>query len=251
VNLTEQERIEEMRRGAQEELARANRIATVGAFSASIAHELNQPITSMVLDSRTGLRWLQGDKPNVEGAIGRLEQLLRTADRVAAIVQRTRESIVAGRRNIQTVNFRQLVSETRELLEPDMRRANVHFEAVCKSDIALVQADPVELQQVLINLIGNAIDAMRDQTTERKVTLSATAEADALRVVLADTGPGIAAEHLDKLFDPFFTTKPTGIGMGLQICRSAIESMGGELTVVNLDGGGASFTFTLPLVTVN
>lgn len=247
INLTDQERIEEMRRAAQAELARANRVATVGAFSASIAHELNQPIASMLIDTQTGLRFVAADEPDMK-TIGRiLERVERTAQRVAAIVQRTRDNIVAGRRVVNAIDICRLASDTRALLDQDLKRAGIEFELLCADTVPRIKGDPVELQQVFVNLVSNAADAMRGQSGLRRITLEIVAEDTAVRVRVTDTGPGIADENIEKLFEPFFTTKDTGIGMGLQICRSAVEAMGGELMVTNKAGGGACFSFDLPL----
>lgn len=247
LDLSEQERIEGLRRAAQAELARANRIATVGAFSASIAHELNQPIASMLMDARTGLRVLERGSADPE-ALGRiLHRVEKTAQRVADIVQHTRENIVAGQRAVKPVDLCQLAFETRDLLEHDLKRAAADLVIACEDGTPLIQGDPIELQQVLINLVNNAADAMRDQVQPRRITMAIEAEEAAVRVRVTDSGPGIPEENVGKLFDPFFTTKSTGIGMGLNICRSAIEAMGGQLTVANPPGGGASFSFDLPL----
>lgn len=246
VNLSDQERLEEMRRATQAELARANRVATVGAFSSSIAHELNQPISSMLMDAKTGLRLVGRDDPDVQ-ALGRiLQRVEKTAQRVAGIVQRTRENIVAGRRTIQPIDLCRLASETRDLLEHDLKQADIDLEIVCSSGLPTINGDPVELQQVFVNLVSNAADAMREQPDARRITIELRPEKEAVQVRVADTGPGIPEEHIERLFELFFTTKPTGIGMGLQICRSAIEAMGGQLTVMNRPEGGACFSFDLP-----
>ncbi|WP_339026899.1 ATP-binding protein [Bradyrhizobium symbiodeficiens] len=247
VNLSDQERIEEMRQAAQAELARANRVATVGAFSASIAHELNQPITSMLMDAQTGLRLVARGSPEIETLTRILQRVAKTAQRVAAIVQRTRDNIVAGRRAVKAIDIRRLASDTRDLLDQDLKRADVELEILCEEAVPMIKGDPVELQQVFVNLVNNATDAMRDQPDTRRITLAIAAEEVAVRVRVTDTGPGIPDEHIEKLFEPFFTTKATGIGMGLQICRSAVEAMGGQLTVTNLASGGACFSFDLPL----
>jgi C4-dicarboxylate-specific signal transduction histidine kinase len=247
VDLSDQERTEAMRRATQAELARANRVATVGAFSASIAHELNQPIASMLIDSQTGLRLVGREKPDVD-TLGRiLLRIERNAQRVAGIVQRTRENIVGGRRSVAEIDVCRLASDTRTLLDHDLKRASVELEIVCEEGVPTIKGDPIELQQVFVNLVSNAADAMRDQDGPRRITLEILAEAEAVRVRVADTGPGIAEENIEKLFEPFFTTKPTGIGMGLQICRSAVEAMGGQLTAYNLPEGGACFLFDLPI----
>lgn len=248
VDLSDQERIEGMRQAAQAELARANRVATVGALSASIAHELNQPISSMLMDAQTGLRLIARETPDTDALRRILQRFEKTIQRVAAIVQHTRDNIVAGRRKVKPVDLCQLATETRELLEQDLKRAQVDLEIVCDEAVPMIDGDPVDLQQIFVNLVNNAADAMRDQRAPRRIILTITREAKAVHVQVADTGPGIPKEHIDKLFDPFFTTKPTGIGMGLQICRSAVEGMGGQLTVTSPVGGGASFSFDLPLM---
>jgi len=248
LDLSDQERIEGMRRAAQAELARANRVATVGAFSASIAHELNQPIASMLMDAKTGLRIVARDEPDLE-ALGRLLQRVdKTAQRVAGIVQRTRENIVSGRRAVEAIDLCRLAADTKDILDPDLKRAGIDLRVACADPVPLIRGDPVELQQVLVNLVNNAADAMRDQPGTRGIAIEIALEDGSVRVRVADTGPGIADERIEKLFEPFFTTKPTGIGMGLQICRSAVEAMGGQLTAVNLPGGGACFSFNLPVV---
>ena len=246
VDLSEQERIEEIRRATQAELARANRVATVGALSASIAHELNQPIASMLMDTQSGLRFAEREPPDREALTRILQRIEKTAQRAAGIVQRTRENIVAGRREVKGVDLCRLAADTRDLLEHDMKRADVELEIVCGSSMTSVEGDPVELQQVFVNLVSNAADAMRGQEGLRLVKIELNGDAEAVRVRVSDTGPGIAEEHLQRLFEPFFTTKSSGIGMGLQICRSAVEAMGGELTVENLPGGGAAFSISLP-----
>ncbi|KQQ34880.1 hypothetical protein ASG19_14030 [Rhizobium sp. Leaf306] len=247
VDLSEQERVEQIRQAAQAELARANRVATVGAFSASIAHELNQPIAAMVIDARTGLRLIAREKPGLDNLERILERVEKNAQRVAGIVQRTRENLVARRHAGKAIDLYLLAFETRSLIDHDLKRADVELEIVCPDSLPPVKADPVALQQVFVNLITNAVDAMRGQIGVRRVTLEFLEDEKTVRIKVADTGPGIAEEHLEKLFEPFFTTKSSGIGVGLQICRSAVETMGGELTVTNPAGGGASFEFDLPL----
>ncbi|AHE53271.1 sensor histidine kinase [Sphingomonas sanxanigenens] len=248
LDLTGQERIEEMRLAAQDELARANRVATVGAFSASIAHELNQPITSMVMDAQTGLRWLRRAEPDPDAAIRILERLARTAQRMAAIVERTRDSVAnGGNRRAVPVDLGALAADTRDLLERDARRRDAVIVLACDAELPAVSADPVVLQQVLVNLLTNAMDAMLDTVGERVATLSIAMVDGRVEVSVADRGTGIAEADMDRLFQPFFTTKPDGVGMGLQICRSLIEGYGGTLTASNRPEGGALFTFALPV----
>jgi C4-dicarboxylate-specific signal transduction histidine kinase len=249
VDLSDQERIEEMRRAAQSELARANRVATVGALSASIAHELNQPIASILIDTRTGLRLAQRENPDLEKVASILNRVERAAQRVAGIVERTRDNIVAGRRDVQAIDLLKLAEETRDLLAHDLASAGAELQISSPEKLPSILGDPVELQQVLVNLVNNAADAMRGQRGARRIGIEVVEEGAAVRVRVRDTGPGIPAENLERLFEPFFTTKATGIGMGLQICRSAIEAMGGQLSVENVAGGGTCFSFDLPSAT--
>lgn len=246
VDLSEQLRIEEMRRAAQDELARANRVATVGAYSATIAHELNQPIASMAMDVQTTLRWLSGETPSVEAAIRGVERLTRTINRVQAIVEHTRESLAPRRRELQRIDLCAMAHATCDLLESDVRRAQAQLELRCDPDLAPVRADPVEFQQVLVNLITNAAEAMLTVDGPRMILVSITAQHEGVGISVRDTGPGIAEDVLEKLFEPFFTTKPTGMGMGLQVCRNAVQGMGGNLIAQNQPDGGAVFSFTLP-----
>lgn len=247
VDLSERARIEEMRQAAQAEMARANRIATVGAFSASIAHELNQPITSMVFDARTGIRMMAREMPDMEGIDRILQRMEKNAQRVAGIVQRTRENLVGKRRELGWVDLYSLAVETRELIQHDLKRSEVELEVTSDTPLPKIKADPIELQQVFVNLVSNAIDAMRGQAGPRRITIELIAKETSVGVRVADTGPGIPEEYIQKLFEPFFTTKSTGIGMGLEICRAAVAAMGGQLTVANQVEGGACFSFDLPL----
>jgi len=246
LNLTEQESIAEMRRAAQDELARANRVATVGAYSATIAHELNQPIASMTMDVQTTLRWLSSDEPNLSSAMRGLERLTRTVERVRTIVQRTRESVTAHRRKVSHFDLRALVTETCDLLAGEVRRANATLELHCDTEFPRIEADPIELQQVFVNLVTNAAEAMMETHATRRIVVSVLNTGEGVHISVADTGPGIARDQLERLFEPFFTTKPSGMGMGLQVCRNAVESMGSTLNVNNRDEGGALFGFVLP-----
>ncbi|WP_404713825.1 ATP-binding protein [Sphingomonas sp. MMS24-J13] len=248
LDLTGQHRAEEVRLAAQEELARANRIATVGAFSASVAHELNQPIASMIMDAQTALRFMVREEADIASASRIVERIVRSADRIAGIVTRIRESISGRERSLTRVNLCQLAHDTAELLQRDIRQSDAALEVSCDAGTPLVSADPVELQQVLVNLILNASEAMADHEGERRIRVKVAHVDDGVTVSVSDTGRGFEPEVLDRLFEPFFTTKPNGVGMGLQICRSAVENLGGELQARNADECGAEFIFTLPVL---
>ncbi|MBB4097977.1 PAS domain S-box-containing protein [Sphingomonas kyeonggiensis] len=246
VDLTLQQRAEEMRLAAQEQLARANRAATLGAFSVSLAHELNQPIGSMMIDAGIALRLTQGGEPAAQNLPRILERVSRTAERISGIVGRIRESISGRERAATQVDLCRLAQETAELLRRDVQQAQTTLDIDCSRGSALVSADRVDLQQVLVNLILNAAEAMADHEGERRVRVSITPSSEGIRVSVTDTGQGIPTNLLEKVFDPFFTTKAEGIGMGLLICSNAVARFGGVLQARNRPEGGAEFFFTLP-----
>ncbi len=246
VDISERERAHELLLQAQKEMARANRVATVGALSVSLAHELNQPIASMSVDVETGLRALNAPKVDRDLMARLLDRLSRNTQRLAGIVQKTRSRVTGRSQTAASVDLCELARETVQLLAPDAasREASLHLD--CDSDIPRVEGDPVEIQQVLVNLIVNALDAMAGQRIEHsRVGIALRADGDMVRATVSDTGPGIPDDLADAIFQPFFTTKPDGVGMGLQICRWTIEAMGGDLKVGNGPEGGAQFTFSL------
>lgn len=246
VDISSQEEVEEMRRAAQAELARASRIATVGAFSASIAHELNQPVASISMDANTGLRLLRRPQPDVGAAVRVLERVSVTIERVSTIVRHTHERIQGGRQNVRRIDLGRLARETCALLARDMRSCGVSVRYV-GSDAPAVEGDFVDLQQVLINLINNARDAMLDvERDEKIVTVDVRGVGDHVELAVADVGAGISENDRTRVFQPFFTTKKEGVGLGLQICLSTIQRMGGEMSVANGPVQGAVFTCRLP-----
>lgn len=249
VDISSQDRIEEMRLAVQEELARANRVATVGAFSASIAHELSQPIASVQMDAGTGLRLLRRDQPDIDAGIRQLERISSTVQRITTIVQHTRDQISGGQREPEQIDLAVLARKTCDLLDREMRGNGIDVTLEHDASVMLVLGEFVDVQQILINLMNNARDAMRDiEGAGKSIVVTVQRSGEQIEVSVADRGTGIAADDLDKLFQPFFTTKAGGIGLGLQICLSAIQRLGGEMRAANRAGGGAIFTFSLPAV---
>ncbi|GAA0572993.1 sensor histidine kinase [Rhizomicrobium electricum] len=231
---------------AQQELARANRVATLGALSVSIAHELNQPLSSMAIDIDTSLRTLQTETPDKTVLRRILERVQRNTQRLSDIVERTRERISRQRRKAERLNLADIAEDVRGLLEHDVAARQAVLRLKYDGALPSVSADRIELQQVFINLIVNALDAMA--SAEQRVVEVWIRQASAqVLVSVMDTGPGISDEIMTKLFQPFFTTKSGGIGMGLQICRTCIEALGGELHARNRPEGGAVFEFALPV----
>ncbi|MBF7015672.1 ATP-binding protein (plasmid) [Novosphingobium resinovorum] len=247
VDISSQERIEEMRLAAQEELARANRVATVGAFSASIAHELNQPVASVSIDANTGLRLLRRDAPDIAAAIRVLERMSSTTQRIATIVKHTHDQITSGHQLVERVDLVELVGRTCDLLARDMRSVGIRLRNECKGEIPAVMGNFVDLQQVVINLINNARDSMTVAGTGKEVIVGLRVIGSEVELSVSDLGTGIPETDIDRLFEPFFTTKEGGIGLGLQICLSTIHRLGGSMHAANRPERGAVFSFKLPV----
>ncbi len=247
VDITERETANDLMLAAQSELARASRAGSIGAFSASIAHEVNQPLTSMAIDIETTRR-LMG-RPEVDRA--KLQTMLdrvgRNAKRIADIITSIRERIQNRRRDVQAVKICLMIEDTKTLLHREAAARRANLVTHCTVGLRPVFADPIELQQVLVNLVVNALDAVVDVPEERR-TIDLHLDPDGperIRVRVADSGPGIPPDDLDKIFDPFYTTKTNGMGIGLQICRSIVEALDGELRAFNHPEGGAVFEFSL------
>jgi len=249
IDITERELTQKALLEAQSELALALRVATVGALSASLAHELNQPLGAVVVNAQTLLRWLRRDPPDLE-AVGRsAERIIRDSQRASDIIQNTRSVISQETRTLEEISLISLVHETRALLEHDLTKHGIALELQAETMIKPVRAVKIELQQVLINLVTNAIQSLAGTPgTIARITVSIIDDADVVSLHIHDSGPGIAPDVMDRLFRPFQTTKATGLGMGLSICRASMEAIGGKLTAANHPQGGAIFIMTLPKV---
>ncbi len=248
-DVTEREMAQKALFEAQAELVLASRAATVGALSASLAHELNQPLGALVVNAQTLLRWLDRDPPDLEAVARSAERIARDSQRASDIIQSTR-SLLDKRAPIrEPVSLIDLVADTRALMEAELVRHRIIFETRAASEICAVHAVRIELQQVLINLITNAIQAMSEKGDgERRISVSIEpASEDSMAVRVHDSGPGLSEEILGKLFKPFHSTKDTGLGMGLAICRSMLEARGGTLTASNHPNGGALFEMIVPI----
>ncbi|MDR6772288.1 ATP-binding protein [Azospirillum sp. BE72] len=252
VDITQRERTQEALLAAQAELARAARAATLGALSASIAHELNQPLGAIVLNAQACLRWLRRDPPDIDTAAKAVDRMIRDGKRAAEIVQRTRGMLVKDARCDETIDLRQLVEEVSLLLERELSAATAVLSTDFAADVPPVRGSRVGLQQVVINLVTNGLHAMAEAGSPRRdltVTVDSPEDIQGMpqvRVSVRDRGRGIDEGSRARLFDPFFTTRPDGMGMGLSICRSTVESCGGTLSVHNHAEGGAVFEFTIP-----
>ncbi|HET7892344.1 MAG TPA: PAS domain-containing protein [Candidatus Sulfotelmatobacter sp.] len=250
MDVTERKKAEEARealRQAQADLARVSRVTTMGELTASLAHEVNQPIAATVTDANTCLRWLAGDPPNVEEARAAAMRIVKDGRRAGEIVSRIRQLFQKGLSQRELVDVNEIIREMIVLLRGETMRYHILVKTDLAADIPRVTADRVQLQQVLMNLIINAIEATKDADQRRELTIiSRRAESDQVIVSVNDTGVGLPHQHTEQIFEAFFTTKLNGTGMGLRISRSIIESHGGRLWAAHNFPRGASFHFTLP-----
>ncbi|CAN7639484.1 MULTISPECIES: sensor histidine kinase [Neorhizobium] len=248
-DITQRENTQRALRDAQAELATAARAATVGALSASLAHELNQPLGAIVMNAQTLLRWLDKNPPDLEAARHSAERMIRDGQRASDIILNARTILKPDKRILQDVRIDELVEETRALMDHDLLRENVLLVTDVEKGLPTVNAVRIEIQQVLINLISNGIQALAGKAGGDRVIHIRLGQLvpDALSLTVRDTGEGISPAIMNRLFDPFFTTKPTGMGIGLSICRHIMEGIGGSLTATNHDLGGAVFEMTIPI----
>ncbi|TBC86495.1 GHKL domain-containing protein [Rhizobium leguminosarum] len=252
-DITERELAQKALFEAQAELALASRAATVGALSASLAHELNQPLGALVVNAQTLQRWLDRDPPDLAAVSRSAERIVRDSQRASEIIQSTRLMLSERTPVLETLSLADLVSETQSLMESEFAKYRIVFETCETPGMNKVSAARIELQQVLINLFTNALQAMAAMPEDLRrisVTIEPT-ENQSVSVMVHDSGPGLSTEILKDLFKPFCTTKATGLGMGLAICRSMLEARGGTLTASNHAEGGALFQMIVPIEAIH
>jgi PAS domain S-box-containing protein len=247
-DLTEYAQASDALQQAQADLAHASRMTTMGELTASLAHEVNQPITAAVNGASTCVRWLTRDEPDLgearEAALG----VIRNAKRAADIINRIRSISKKDESRRQMANINELIREIIALLRNEAGKYAISIHADLDADLPLVMVDSVQVQQVMMNLMMNSIDAMKDVDQARELSIkSQQAEDQQLLISVIDTGVGLPPQQTKQIFDAFFTTKSHGLGMGLRISRSIVESHGGRLWAVDNSPRGASFSFTLPV----
>jgi PAS domain S-box-containing protein len=236
---------EETLRATSDKLARATQAASLAELSASIAHEVNQPLAAIVANSHACHRWLSADPPNVDRAKVTAERITRDANSAADVVSRIRALFRQSPQPRSETMLHNIIVEARNLMAEEAERRRIRMDVDVEANLPLIAFDRVQIQQVLINLVRNAMEAM-DSTSEDKVLgMRVRRMGDVIQTEITDRGRGV--EFPDKIFDPFFTTKGNGMGMGLAICRSIVESHGGRLWVENNEPHGSTFLFTLPV----
>lgn len=250
VDIDDTAKLAEALRDAQEKLAQASRIAAVAELSASIAHELNQPLQAVVAHGRACLRWLSAKPPNIDEARLSAEHVVRDGGAAADVVSRIRALFNHTAPEMVDLDINKLILQVCTLMADDIQRNAVSLETTLTEDVPKIRADTVQIQQVLVNLVRNSIEALA-ATTERPKLLLIRSRRDGKSVVIdvEDRGTGFA--DLEKLFEPFFTTKQTGMGIGLAICRTIIAAHAGHIWAVRNEIRGVTFSFSLPIESSN
>jgi C4-dicarboxylate-specific signal transduction histidine kinase len=238
---------EEALRQANWDLARISRLTTMGELTASLAHEVNQPIAAAITDANTCLRWLMRDPPDLQEAREAASRTVKDANRAGQIIGRVHQLFKKGTSQRELVDVKEVILEMVGLLRSEAARYSISIRSELAADLPRVMGDRVQLQQVLMNLMMNSMDAMREVDGTRELAIHAQCgENSQVMISVSDTGVGLPPQQAEQLFNAFFTTKPHGTGMGLRISRSIVESHGGRLWATDNSSRGASFHLTLP-----
>jgi PAS domain S-box-containing protein len=249
LDLSGRKRAEAEAREMQLELAHANRVATMGQLTASVAHEVNQPVAATVVNANAALRWLSARPPDLEEVRQALARIARDGKRAGDVIDRIRDLVKKAPPRMGAMAINDAILEVLALTHSEALKNGASVQSKLTDGLPLIRGDRVQLQQVILNLILNAIEAMSGASLgarELRVSSGKTESGDVV-VAVADSGPGLSPAKLERVFDPFYTTKPDGLGMGLSICRSIIETHGGRLSADANMPSGAVFHFTLPV----
>jgi len=247
LEIAERNRAEEALRQSQGDLARISRVTTMGELAASLAHEVNQPIAAAVTDANTCLRWLTREEPDLGEAREAASRMVRDVSRATEIISRIRSFFKKGALQREPVDVNEVIRGMIELLRSEAARYSIAMRTDLSENLPRIMGDRVQLQQVLMNLMINSIEAMKDMNGPRQLSIKTQSpEGAQLLVSVSDTGVGLPPQAADQIFNPFFTTKGNGTGMGLRISRSIVESHGGRLWAADNPPRGASFHLSLP-----
>ena len=248
-DITDRRRAEDEARVLQERLTHFSRLSTMGEMAAGLAHEINQPLSAIATYARACQRLIAQPEPDYADVIAALEQINAQALRAGEVIRRLRNFVKNREVKREPVDCSRLLEDLRTLAETDARLHNIRLRLDCEEPLPTVYADPIQLQQVVLNLVRNAIDAMVDATEDQREVVLTTRQASdgEIEITVADRGTGLAPEATEHLFNPFFTTKASGTGLGLAISRSIVRAHGGRLWHTPNDGCGVRFHFTLPV----
>jgi C4-dicarboxylate-specific signal transduction histidine kinase len=248
IDVSEARQAQEALHAAQTALAHAARVATLGEMSASIAHEVNQPLAGIVTNGEAGLRWLDRQEPDLGEVRSAMERMIRDGKRASQVVERLRALARKAPAQTMPLDLNEVITEGAALLQREIQNHRIVLQLDLARDLPPVLAGRVELQQVVINLMMNGMQAMEPVTDRpRRLVVRSSRHDDEVLVAVRDTGVGIDPDNMDRLFSAFFTTRTNGMGMGLSIGRSIVESYGGRIWASNNDGPGTTFQFALPL----
>jgi C4-dicarboxylate-specific signal transduction histidine kinase len=248
IDITESKRAQDKLLATQTELARVTSLTAAGQMAASMAHEIKQPLAAIVTGGSAGLRWLSKPTPDLEEVRALLESIVIEGNRASQVIDGIRAMFKNDSREKALLDVNEVIREVIALLHSELQDHQILVQAELTSELPPVLADRVQLQEVVANLVANAIEAM-DTVTDRARTLrvrSVIDESDGVLIMVEDSGPGIDPENVDRIFHPFFTTKSQGTGMGLSICRSIIEAHNGRLSLRSASDRGSIFQISLP-----
>ena len=247
LDITDRKQAEAALLTVQADLAHAARVATMGELTATMAHEINQPLAAVVTNGAAALRWLKRPSPDLDEAMDALGRVVANGRRASEIVARIRGYLKKASPRHESLDLPELIGEAAQLLDRELARHAVSLRAERAPDLPRVSGDRLQLQQVIINLMVNAIQAMAVTADRARILTLRTArqEDGQVRVDVIDTGDGLGPEAQERVFQPFYTTKVDGMGMGLAICRSTVEAHGGRLWISDA-GPGAAFHVLLP-----
>jgi C4-dicarboxylate-specific signal transduction histidine kinase len=240
-------RRERQLRQLQTELAHATRVVAMGQLTSSLAHELKQPLCAMGANADASSRWLTREPPQIENAKRSVECIIKDVDRASAVIDRVHSLVKKAAPRRDTININDAILEVMTVVHGEVVKNRIRVQTQLSDSLPRVRGDRVQLQQVMLNLIINAIQAMSGLTDSiRELRISTGSTKEEVRVAVRDTGPGLSADNLQRPFEPFYTTKPSGMGMGLSISRAIVEEHGGRLWASANEPQGALFQFALP-----
>jgi PAS domain S-box-containing protein len=246
-DIDDQKRAEEELRNSQAELARMTRVMTIGQLTASIAHEVSQPLSGIIMNASTALRMLETDPPNIYGARETVQRTIRDGNRAIEVISRLRTLFSKKQIDVESLDLNETVREVIALISDELQRNNVILKHEFSDHLPLVKGDRVQLQQVILNLLRNGTEAMGTvHGRPRRLLVQTENDGNHVTVSVRDSGIGFSPEISMRLFEPFFTTKQEGMGIGLSVSRSIVEAHNGRMWAVRNDGPGATFAFSIP-----
>jgi PAS domain S-box-containing protein len=246
-DITDQMLASERLREAQAELAHANRVATIGQLTASIAHEVNQPVGALVTNAHAALRLLRAQPADLERTSEALEDIIKDGRRISEVIDRTRALVKKQPTESNPLDINEVVTETLALTRAEIQKQGVSLETTLADALPLTRGDRIQLQQVIMNLVMNAVEVMSSIEGERKLQIgTAKEQEDTILITVRDSGPIVNSKSLDQFFEAFYSTKPSGMGIGLSICRSIVETHGGRIWATSNEPCGASLHLILP-----